>query len=102
MNRKTIGGWSAAAVMGALMTASLAGMAGAQALTPADQPSSSPTSASSPSSSSDSYAWWGADHPGADDPNDPYGNDWHCDRFGNWHNDEHDPSGHPDSRCQTW
>jgi hypothetical protein len=106
MNRKTFGGWLAAAAMGTLLTVSLGGMTGAQALTPTDQPSSSssPSSSASPSPSStpDSYAWWGADHPGQDDPNDPVNNDWHCDRSGNWHNDENDPLGHPDSRCQTW
>lgn len=47
-------------------------------------------------------AWWGADHPGQEDPKDPVHNDWHCDRYGNWHNDERDLNGHADSRCQTW
>ena len=94
MNRKRIGGWSAAVVVGALMTVSLAETAGAQQITPADPPSPSP--------SPTSYPWWGATHPGQDDPSDPAGNDWHCDRYGNWHNDENDPSGHADGRCQTW
>jgi len=92
MNRRTIGGLFATAVMGALMTVSLPGTADTQALTPADQPSPSPSA----------YPWWGAGHPGAKDPGDPTQNDWHCDRYGNWHNDENDPLGHPDARCQTW
>jgi hypothetical protein len=60
----------------------------ARAATPAPQPGG--------------YPWWGADHPGQDDPADPKQNDWHCDRYGNWHNDENDQLGHPDSRCQPW
>ena len=90
MGRKRIGGVMAAAVISVLMVVPLAGVADAQAITPADQPTPS------------AYPWWGADHPGQDDPSDPAQNDWHCDRYGNWHNDENDSFGHPDSRCQTW
>ena len=93
MNSRTIGGWWAAAVMGALMTASLAVTADAQVLTPSDPPA--------PSASTGS-AWYGYSHPGSTDPSDPSGNDWHCDPSGNWHNDADDASGHADGRCRAW
>jgi len=104
VGRKRIGGVMAAAVISTLMTFPLAGVADAQAFTPADQPTATPTSTMTPAPTPtpSAYPWWGAAHPGQDDPNDPAQNDWHCDRYGNWHNDENDPLGHPDNRCQTW
>lgn len=94
MDRRAGGTWWAAAVMGVLLAASVSGAPGAQASTFVDPPS--------PSVSSGSDGWWGAEHPGQSDPSDPSGNDWHCDRLGNWHNDERDATGHQDSRCQSW
>jgi hypothetical protein len=46
--------------------------------------------------------WAGLNHPGAHDPSDPFQNDWHCDKKGFWHNNEHDPFGHLDPRCHKW
>jgi hypothetical protein len=46
--------------------------------------------------------WYGSDHPGSVDPSDPYHNDWYCDKYGNWHNDEHDGFGHKNARCHPW
>ncbi|WP_405490308.1 hypothetical protein [Nocardia sp. NBC_00511] len=46
--------------------------------------------------------WGGFNRPGWADPNDPWRNDWHCDRHGNWHWDEHDHDGHHDDRCRAW
>jgi len=46
--------------------------------------------------------WPGYNHPGASNPADPFHSDWHCDRTGKWHNDEHDAAGHPDGRCRAW
>ncbi|MFI1920351.1 hypothetical protein [Nocardia sp. NPDC020380] len=46
--------------------------------------------------------WAGFNHPGWHEPGDPWNDDWHCDRQGNWHNDEHDQWGHRDGRCHQW
>ena len=46
--------------------------------------------------------WYGSTHPGEKDPSDPTDGDWHCDRHGLWHNDEHDEPGHRDARCHPW
>jgi len=47
-------------------------------------------------------SWPGFNHPGQVNPADPFHNDWHCDRQGNWHNDQHDGNGHRDQRCRAW
>ncbi|WP_067676031.1 hypothetical protein [Nocardia miyunensis] len=46
--------------------------------------------------------WGGFNRPGWHDPKDPFRQDWHCDRQGMWHNNEHDRGGHHDRRCRAW
>jgi hypothetical protein len=43
--------------------------------------------------------WGGFNNPGY---HNPHGDDWHCDRHGNWHNDQRDSRGHRDNRCHVW
>ncbi|WP_067679641.1 hypothetical protein [Nocardia miyunensis] len=46
--------------------------------------------------------WSGYNHPQAPGARNQHGDDWHCDRHGNWHNNERDAGGHRDGRCHVW
>ncbi|MFI5782886.1 hypothetical protein [Nocardia sp. NPDC051570] len=82
MKRKVIGRVFAAVAVGAMMTASFAGTASAEAVVPMHQ------------DWPDSHDWR--------DPGAPWGVDRHCDRHGFWHDHDHDQFGHPDGRCHPW
>ncbi|MFI1919181.1 hypothetical protein [Nocardia sp. NPDC020380] len=78
MKRTVIGHVLAAVAAGVMVTASVAGTAAAEVVTPMHR--------------SDGSDWR--------DPGAPPGTDRHCDHRGFWHND--DQWGHPDGRCHPW
>ncbi|MCU1646278.1 MAG: hypothetical protein JWN03_6553 [Nocardia sp.] len=83
----------AAAAAGAMLVVPAMGTAAAAA----------PTAHQSPwDHDRDDNDWGGFNRPGWADPNDPWRNDWHCDRHGRWHDHERDRWGHDDGRCHAW
>ena len=103
LKRKTIGGVFAAVAAAALLTGSVAGVANAGAIMPAHQQgSASGPNMPQPQPPSGPHPWYGYQHDGQWDPADPHHNDWHCDRWGYWHNNHGDAYGHFDQRCHQW